>query len=588
MNEVLFLLAPRYLSVRKSLLSRERGDLVKFALFGVLGLAFWLGIFFLFFKILNYFNVAAVEDQAVGDPNFAKILAVKLLSMVFTTFFALLLFSGVVTTLSKLYLARDLFLVGSLPVSHAKVFLARFLESLVDSSWMIFIYATPVFLSYGMVFHKGLFFYANVFLAMVPFCVSAAALSALVVMLAVLVLPASRFRGILVFLGVSAFVLIYLALRLARPERLVDPDSAASMMRYLASLSTPESLFLPSTWAFDSVREALFGNLSGVLFADALALSGAASLVFLCYWISGAAYFRGVSKAQEGRVSSPGPVALARWRTRRLPFIRGPVRALAAKEIRTFFRDTTQWPQLFLMAALIGIYLYNFKVLPLERSPIGTAYLKNILAFLNMGLATFVLAALSARFVFPAVSLEKEAFWIVRAAPVSMRTFLLIKYAIYFPPLLVLTEILVVATNILLTVTPFLMWVSVITVGLMVPGIVALGLGLGAAYPDFTSENPLQAVTGFGGLLFMILSAIFIATVVMVEAGPVYYISHAGFHHSAPGPLTLLWLGGAGVLVLFCCALAVVLPLRFGLKRLSEGPARNGENAPGSTSRKKD
>lgn len=569
MNSVLSLLSPRFLTMRKAMASRERKDLFKFALFGLLGLCFWLGIFFLFFKILTYFKVSAAEAQAAGDPEFAKILAVKLLSMVFTTFFALLLFSGVVTGLSKLYLSRDLLLVNSLPVSHARIFLARWLESLMDSSWMIFIYAAPVFLSYGIVFGKGALFYANILVVMLPFCVSAAAISALFVMLAVLVLPASRFRGILVFLGVAAFVLVYLALRLARPERLVDPDSAASMIRYLAALSTPESIFLPSTWAFESMRESLFGSFSGMMFSNALALSGAASLVFICAWISGGAYFRGMSKAQQGSPRSPGPLDLTPWRRRKLAFLQGPARAFMVKEFKTFFRDSTQWPQLFLMAALIGIYLYNFKVLPLERAPINTVYLKNILAFLNMGLATFVLAALSARFVFPAVSLEKEAFWIIRAAPVSLRTFLLIKFAMYFPPLLILTEFLVVATNVLLSVTPFLMWVSVATVGLMIPGIVALGLGLGAAYPDFTSENPLQAVTGFGGLLFMLLSAVFIALVIMVEAGPVYYISRAGFHHRAAASHEILWLCGAGAVVAFVCVLAVVLPLRFGLKRLS-------------------
>jgi ABC-2 type transport system permease protein len=35
-----------------------------------------------------------------------------------------------------------------------------------------------------------------------------------------------------------------------------------------------------------------------------------------------------------------------------------------------------------------------------------------------MGLAAFVLSAIAARFVFPAVSMESEAFWIILAAPV--------------------------------------------------------------------------------------------------------------------------------------------------------------------------
>ncbi len=43
--------------------------------------------------------------------------------------------------------------------------------------------------------------------------------------------------------------------------------------------------------------------------------------------------------------------------------------------------------------ALVVIYVYNFKVLPLEESPMPTEHLQDLLAFLQMGLALFVLTA---------------------------------------------------------------------------------------------------------------------------------------------------------------------------------------------------
>ena len=113
-------------------------------------------------------------------------------------------------------------------------------------------------------------------------------------------------------------------------------------------------------------------------------------------------------------------------------FLPGPARAFAVKEIKVFFRDQTQWPQIFLILALIVRYLYNFSVLPLDKSPLKTIYLQNVIAFLNMGLAAFVLTAVAARFVFPSVSLQGESFWIVRAAPISIRSFLCIKYFVYY------------------------------------------------------------------------------------------------------------------------------------------------------------
>jgi len=185
-----------------------------------------------------------------------------------------------------------------------------------------------------------------------------------------------------------------------------------------------------------------------------------------------------------------------------------------------------------------------------------------------MGLATFVLTAVAARFVYPAVSIEGEAFWIVRSSPIQIRTFLWIKLFIYHIPLFILTETRIVASNMLLHVTPFMMALSVTTVFFMVPGIVSMGIGFGAAYPDFKSENPAQSVTSFGGLLFMILCAGFIAVVIILEAGPVYSIFMADFRGVSLTALQWTWLIGSFSVVLVLCILAVVLPMRWGERRL--------------------
>jgi len=196
-------------------------------------------------------------------------------------------------------------------------------------------------------------------------------------------------------------------------------------------------------------------------------------------------------------------------------------------------------------------------------------YLQNILSFLNMGLSTFVLAALSARFVFPAVSNEGPAFWIVRSSPVPIGVFLWIKFYIFLIPLLILTETLTVASNLLLHVTPFMMALSVITVFFMVPAIVAMGIGLGAAYPDFQSENPAQSATSLGGLIYMTLCAGLIGAVIVLEAGPAYTIFMAGVRSKSIAPFQWVWISLAFAVVPVICALAVILPMRWGEKKLN-------------------
>jgi ABC-2 type transport system permease protein len=563
MNELLALLRPRFLSFKNAGESRSAGNRrIRYLLFVAIGLTFWIGIFIIFYRVLNYFQ---------GIEQFGDVLARKLLSMVLLTFFSLLVFSSIIASLSKLYLSRDLLLIHSLPISGGKIFLARWLESTIDSSWMVILYSLPVFLSYGIVYKAEPFFYATAGMSLIPLCLIASAISALVVVIVAILLPAGRIRTAFVFFGLILILGLIFAFRLMQPERLVNPETFATLLLYLREMGTPGSPFLPTTWAFDSLNAALLGLKGEALFHLSLTWSCAVALAFIATWVAGAFYFRGYTKSQT-TAEKLFPHQNGPRGKRYLLFdrISGPTWAFIVKEFRTFFRDQTQWPQLFLIAALIAIYLYNFSVLPMEQSKIKTIYLQNIFSFLNMGLAAFVLTAIAARFVYPAVSFEGDAFWIVRAAPISLKTFLWVKFAVYVLPLLILAEILIVSSNILLQVTPLMMVLSVVTILMMTPGVVALGVGIGAVYPDFQSENPAQAVTSFGGLLFMLLAAGFIAAVVILEAGPVYQLFMADFHGRSLSGMQWSWLIVSFALVLVLCILAVLLPMRIGERRLRD------------------
>ena len=79
-------------------------------------------------------------------------------------------------------------------------------------------------------------------------------------------------------------------------------------------------------------------------------------------------------------------------------------------------------------------------------------------------MAGFVMATVAVRFVFPAVSAEGAAFWIIRTAPISLRDFLWSKFWTGLVPVLVLTEGLTVAANEFLGVDPFLKVLSAVAV----------------------------------------------------------------------------------------------------------------------------
>ena len=560
MNDILTLIRPRFLSFKNASFFRDKkqGSLMKLLLFGGIGCAFWGGIFAVSFRVLHYFK---------GVEELGHLLAFKLLSMILITLLSLLIFSSILTSLSKLFLSKDLNLVHAMPVSTYRIFLARWIESTLDSSWMVVIYLLPVFLAYGIVFNAGLFYYVTVGSGILSLAVIASCLSAMIVVSAVVLIPANRIRNLFVFLGLLLFVILFIAFRLLRPERLVNPEVFSTALMYLSALKTPNLPYLPSTWAFDGIQAAINGSISETLFHMGLSWACVGMMMFLMIAMADRLYPAGLSKAQTS------PARLLKHKIsgdRIFFFLPAPLKAFVVKEVKSFFRDQTQWSQIFLIAGLVLIYIFNFKALPLEKAPIKTVYLQNLLSFLNVGLASFVLIAVAGRFVYPAISNENEAFWIVRSSPISLGRFLWVKFFIYLLPLLILTEILIVATNIFLNVTPFMMFLSTITIFFMVPGVVGIGIGLGAAYPNFKSENPAQSVTSFGGLLFMILCAAFIGGIVILEAGPVYNLFMADFHQRTLSILEWVWIVGSFLLSLVICMLALILPMRFGERRLAE------------------
>jgi ABC-2 type transport system permease protein len=286
-------------------------------------------------------------------------------------------------------------------------------------------------------------------------------------------------------------------------------------------------------------------------------------------WICMKIYYSGWSRSQEGKKAaiSRSRAADAFFRIIALPF-RGKMRAIVLKDVKLFFRDTSQWSQLFLLFALMIVYIYSFKLLPLERAAMPSFFLQNLISFLNLGMVGFVTSAVAVRFVFPAVSLEGASFWIIRAAPLSIKEFLWAKFWSSLLPLLVLSEILIVLSNILLNVTRLMMMLGIGTVFMMTFGITALGIGLGAVFPRFKHDNVAQIPTGFGGIVYMLLTMLFIGIVIILEAWPVYRIFMAQTTGSRITVFGWIPIISSFLTVLVVNILAIILPLKIGYRRL--------------------
>ncbi len=559
--KILTLISPRWWAFRNGFVFGGRRFLVKILSMLAMAVSFWVGIYVIFYRVLSYFQ--RVEE-------FGDLLAYKLLTMVFLTFFGLLVFSNVIVALSTFFLSQDLGTIHATPVSMGELFVARFFDTLLESSWMVLLFGIPIFTAYGLVYKAPVVYYLGLTSVMIPYLILAAALGVTLTMVLVQVFPAQRTRDILLLLSILVIILLFFLFRFTRPERLVDPDAFASVVTYFRTLNTPVSPYLPSSWATEAVWPLLTSvSTSSGFYQGFLWMTAMASVVVsasVAWWV----YPGGWSKSQETRSLAVGRLINL------IPEYPRPGRgqssqmlALMGKDLKFFFRDNTQWSQLLLIFALIVLYLYNYSALPLERAQMPTFYLQNLIAFLNVGLAGFVLASIGVRFVFTAVSAEGFSFWIMQSAPLTIRRLLWSKFLFYLAPLLLLGLILTMASNELLQVAHLMRWLAPLTIFAMIFGITALGIGMGAAFPNFKAENLTQVATGFGGLLYMILAMGFITLVIVLEAGPVYTVFMAQVKHNSLSLFQWLYIGGSLLLAAIVNGAAVWLPMRYGIRKLA-------------------
>ena len=234
----------------------------------------------------------------------------------------------------------------------------------------------------------------------------------------------------------------------------------------------------------------------------------------------------------------------------------GDVRAMLVKDIRVFWRDTTQWGQTLMLFGLLGVYIINLRHFSQQLT---APFWIHVVSYLNLGASALNLATLTTRFVYPQFSLEGRRVWIVGMAPLGLPKIVMAKYWLTTVGSLFVTLGLTVLSCQMLQL-PWdrtVMFVGAITV--MTLTLNGLAVGLGVLYPNFREENPSKIVSGFGGTFCLVLSFLYIvASVVLLAMGTPW----PGASDVELSKVLLGWIGFG-----FLSVLLGWVPLKLGMKR---------------------
>ncbi|MEW6068057.1 MAG: hypothetical protein AB1610_07195 [Nitrospirota bacterium] len=544
MKTTFLLLSPKIKSAKNSI---TINTLLKRLPFIFIGFVFWLLFYIGTYKVLNFIREIYF---------FGEIISRKLLSIIFFSLGIFLLLSNIITALSSFYISKDIPFLMSKPVRIQDILRLKAIETISSSSWMVISFIPPFFIAYGINYNVPFYFYLMLILTFIPFILISGGLGIAVAHLLTRIFSAKRLRLILLAIGLILFLVGYLWIA----SRWYSPESPEQFINALLSIKV-DSPYLPSFWITESVAPILKGQSPELLYPLVLLIT-AIFMLILSSVIGNWLYPDNIERIQPSIRQKSKPVAEIFYPNRNSAFL--------WKDIKIFFRDAGQWSQLFIIIALIFIYVYNFRSIPVKTISGFFPLVKEFMALVNMLLAGLVLSAVSARFLYASISLEGMAFWIIRTSPVTAKKFLISKFLYGFIPVTVIMSIVVLITNLATGINALLMILSLITIFILCVSVSGLGIGMGAIYPNFRHENIVAISMSPGGLFFMLIAFLIVLLTVSIEAWSFYIYKRAELSGIALTLMEKSQIILGGILIIILNSITFYIPMKMGRKRLEE------------------
>ena len=541
----------------------------RLTLIAVLSVLLWTGMFWLFADGFQFLK-AAITDVDTYSRTVHAVFA-----MFFASLTVMLVFSSAILLYGSLFRAEDVPLLLTLPARTERVYLHKFQETIMFSSWAFLLLGSPMLVAHGIVEDAPWYYFALLVPFLVAFIYIPAGIGAMACLAVVRWMPRGRI-GILAVAGVivvAAAVWIGWSLSVGQQSTVLTP---VWFQQTLARVRFSEQQLLPSWWLSSGLLEAAGrGWDQSVLF---LCLLIANALLFrqASVWMAGRVYRASYNQMQGRDVTRRGtkPLACDRalLRLRPLPL---SLRLLLVKDFRLFRRDPTQWAQFLVFFGLLALYFVNIRRFGTHMHREGWA---NMVSFLNVLVVGLILSTLTTRFIFPMISLEGRRFWMLGLLPVRRETILWSKFVFAAAGSLPPCALLILFSDAMLRVPHLVMASHQLTCVLLCLGLSGIAVGLGAKMPDLREQSPSRIAAGFGGTLNLVASALYILTVVALTALPChfYFLAHHSFASAfvATRPDVLWWLniwlalGTLGSILLG--TLATVVPLRMGFAAFRE------------------
>ncbi|MEM6431662.1 MAG: hypothetical protein AAF708_20660 [Deinococcota bacterium] len=522
----------------------------------VMGLSFLALIYWGMFAITRRGVRFLNNYDLVIDLNITDAIAQRSLEGLFLILMSGVAFSVLTTAITTLYSSEDLPFLLSLPTPATRVFYLKVAETYLNAALLPTIFTLPVLTGIGLEYQAPLGYYPLAIATLLTLYAIPVAIGSFLALLLMRIAPAGRVKEVATALSVVLAAGLIFGLRALRPEQIADM-TPQEFQRFLSQFAAFEIGWLPSDWASQAVWGALEGNIT----FSAYALAGlSALLLWIVARLAAFAYREGwIRSLESGRPKlDPTPKPTPAWERAIYRF--GKVSGVVIKDSRLLLRDPTQWSQLLVLLALAGVYLVTAGSIKVDLQQF-----RDVVGTMNIIFLGFLLAGIGFYTTYPAISMEGEGFWLLRTGPLGSMSIVMTKFWYALPTMLLLgTGVGYLAAQ-LIDVSPTLAFASPLAGFSSAIVVTGLGVGLGAAFPNFDATNPGEISFSPGGLLYVTLALGYATVMTLLLVYPAWI--------TLSRPNLFYWREPEGLWLLFAItmltALVTLLPLLFGSRRLA-------------------
>lgn len=473
---------------------------------------FMVGAFFLTRNVIAFL----LEQAHVG-----MFLLHRFLSMALYVFFLSINVGNIIVSYSTLYKSSEVQYLLTKPVSFTNLFAIKFLDNFFYSSTTLFVIGLSVLAGYGSYFNLPWTFYATaIFFLFIPFMFLAAVIG--VMMLMGLMKLAQMFGARVVIVGLTGAYIgsIYAFFKLTNPVKLVNQVMRyyPNIDQYFGFLDPPFSQFLPNHWVTESLYWTVSNNHANatVYVGVLLVVCGIAAIIALLiarqwYYPSWLA-FLGLRLSRDYVSTKPTVFHFSHTSP-----LEPQTEVLLKKEFWQFIREPSQWIHLAVILFLVGIFvasMRNVEIVP------GNPFLQAVAFLVVFLFNAFLISSIALRFVYPLISIEGEAFWKTRSAPIRPSKVAAVKYAVALLLTLTIGQFLNGFSG-PLTASRTLFTVSGINAAFIALAMVTLSFGMGSLFVTFKEKNPIRVASSQGASLTFLMSLIYMVFLVAVLFIPI-------------------------------------------------------------------